>query len=254
MKIDNQKLKEELKDIMGEEPIFYLKFTKEKDWGKDIVNGRIYMNTIQYFRDLEKKMLKQGQGDKNELKQKFRFFNMKIIDPKTNKTLMAVPEVNAKFEYTEDADVFLFCMLGVTVDDLEIVECGENFIKVTPSFLKNDINKIKEDFGENVVFINGPMFRKLINEKIEGRELEAILDKVIYCEQNNREKMEVFSTYSNKRFLYKDNIFAYQKESRLAIDKKYIKNHYLELGSLANISFMCTIEKLIRNEYKIRTY
>lgn len=69
----------------------FVKFTKE-EYVNDILDGNLYMNNFKYFIDLEKKKRIKGQGDKFEAAFVTRAVDLRIIDPRTKKSLESVKE------------------------------------------------------------------------------------------------------------------------------------------------------------------
>ncbi len=58
-------VKQELKKFFGEGPLFYIKFTREEQWAKDILQGKLFMNKLEYYRNLELNSGIKGQGIKH---------------------------------------------------------------------------------------------------------------------------------------------------------------------------------------------
>lgn len=249
MKIEKKRLKDELTRVVGENPIFYLKFTSQRTYAEDVSNGKLYMNTVQYYRELEEKMRIKGQGDRDELKQLLDIFNIQIIDKRTDNLFLSFPFGKATFEIDGDKDIFLFCLTGITIKDLEIIEYDDESADLQLPFPKDKIDNIRKDFGEHVVIINGPSFDNLINRKINGIEESALFGKVNYTEHNFIEKINAYNTFSAKRFLYKGIDFSYQKEFRLALQKEFVIDNYFSINSISDISHICTIDELI--DYRI---
>lgn len=245
MKISREKLKDDLKHIIGDEPIFYLKFTGIPERAQEIVDGNFYVNTVQYFRDLEESSLKKGQGDRNELKQHLELFNVNIIEHDTNKLFMSFPTAKATIEITGDSEVYLFCLTGINIDDFEIIEHDDNCVKLRLPYSEDDIQNIKNDFGNYVVIINGRDFRNLIYDKLINSGIEAIFNKVIYCEQNTIQRINAYGKLLAERFLYKEMFFNYQKEYRLAVNKNHVEKNRFKIGSIKRISHICTVDELV---------
>ncbi len=239
---------EQLRNYFGEQPILYLKFIKDKLWGEDIVKGNLYANSVQYYRDLELRTLAPGQGDKNELLQHFNLYDIRIFNSETNDLILGFPNTQATLEFDGDKDIYLFCLVGITFEDLEIEVISDDIIRFKIPFIKDSISKIKEDFGENVVVINGPSFRSVLHECIQKREV--IFGKVVYCEPNSSIRVDAYSIGAAERFFYKDLMFRYQKEYRLAIQNRFICNNYYKIKPIDDISYICTLDELL--EFEIR--
>lgn len=251
MKIIKQQIINNLKCIIGDEPIFYIKHTRQKDWAEDLSNGRFFMNTVQYYRDLEEKTLKKGQGDKFELKEHLDVINIDIINKTTNNTCLTIPSAKFSLEINGDCDAYLFCMTGLTFDDFEIIEYNDTTARVKFKFTPEYIKHIKEDFGEYLVIITGLDFRKYITNNTCGSGIPCVFGKVLYRKKNDFERLNAFNTFSPTRFLYKDLDFIDQREYRFAIPNKYIKNNFLNLEPINNISSICKIDDLLDYEILI---
>ena len=55
-----------LKERFKENIILLLKFTSKREYAESILNGDLYMNNVQYYRDYEEKLKRKGLGDKDE--------------------------------------------------------------------------------------------------------------------------------------------------------------------------------------------
>ena len=251
MKSDEKILKEQLKNLLGKEPLFYLKFTGCKEWGQDILNGNLFMNTIEYFRELELKTGIQGQGDRNELKCTFDIFEVKIIDKQTNQIVCTLPKGVFSTEFKSDKDIKLFCLTGITLDDLEVGDYDEDKANLIFPFSIEDVEQIKQDFGEYVVLIDGKKFRQAIHKAANDKNLGMVFEKVIYCEPNTLQRIKAFEKGTEDRFLYKDILFEYQKEYRLAANLPSKQDNYYEIGDISDFAHIFTIEEFLNLEFWI---
>lgn len=196
MNLKEVEIKQELKRFVGEAPILYLKHVRKEKWAKDLHDGKLFVNPVKFFRELEEKSGKKGQGDRNELIQRLEITNGKIINHDTNETFLEFSSTNAKIEIEGDKDYCLYCISGITIDDLELLETNESSVTFKLPFNEELIENLKKDFGEYVVIISGLDFRKLIDNLIVNERVKAIFGKVKYVKPNTLQKMEAFNTFS----------------------------------------------------------
>lgn len=246
MNFNEEEIKQELKCFIGEDPILYLKHVREEEWAKDIYSGKLFMNTVKFFRELEENSGIRGQGDRHELIQRLEITNGKIINNDTNEVFLEFGSANASIEIEGDKDVYIYCASAITLDDLELLERNESSVTFKLPFDEEVIKDLKKDFGEYVVLISGPGFRSRIDSLISHNKLKAIFRKVKYCETNALQKVEAFNISSAERFFYKDIDLAYQKEYRLAVNKEFIKDGYLDIGTIKEIAYICKIDDLAK--------
>ena len=46
--MNEENVKNELKDFFGQQPIFFIKFVSKEEYAEDIVNGKLFMNKVSY--------------------------------------------------------------------------------------------------------------------------------------------------------------------------------------------------------------
>lgn len=240
--MDTNKIKavKSLKTLFKNKVILLLKFTDKESYAKDILNGNLYMNTVQYYRNLEEEYKIKGLGDKDEVKQVFAFEELNLIP--NNQNLMGNNEslkfkkAKGKFYFKEDSIIPMYCMMGLTIDDFEICEVENNIAKLRINLENLNIDRMVQDFGQYVSIINYPEFKKRIIGRCEEDNFYCEYGVVNYCEENNLEKINSYIEGSTKRFLYKDLFFEYQKEFRWVILGKDInESHFYNIGSLEGI-------------------
>lgn len=81
----DEKVIRQLEKRLGTGPIFLLKFCNCKRYAEDVCEGKLYANTIDYFRKIEEQDGERGQGDKNEAVLTLRSNVIKFIENKTNR-------------------------------------------------------------------------------------------------------------------------------------------------------------------------
>ena len=93
----------ELKEYIGNNPLFYLKFCRCLEYANDILNGNLYSNNVKYFRELEEKEHEHGQGDLHEVALLAKSENITLYDntilPKffTKKIIILIRKCKFKF-------------------------------------------------------------------------------------------------------------------------------------------------------------
>jgi len=243
-----------LKNYFGDKVLFYVKFTKE-EWARDISEGNLYMKTIGYYRQLEAEKSSKGQGDKCELLLSLFFSEMSF---KSHKNDIEIPINPGKviFEFGEDKNKPAFCISGLTIDDMILDKWDENNISMNWPYSKEDIDFIKEEFGEYVVILMANEFEQRINNSLNN-DTPGIFKKVQYVPENSLERANAFFKVSPDRFFFKNLEFKNQREYRIVLnenieDKKIMKiadlqdiSHVMRIEDFSNLqfSFKCILEK-----------
>ena len=239
-----EKYKKEFLDIYGDRIFVYLKFTKSEEWAKDIINGRLYMNPIGFYRDLELKDGMKGQGDSQELRLVSENIQIKLITHNPEKEI-PLDSKRVKFQYTNDQHTPIFCILGIRVRDLVVCDYDEQSIKVRFPFNASDVEHLKRDFGEFVVMVSPEGFECAVHNTLTSQNLNGFFKEVIYCDPDSLERQEDFLKGSIRRYLYKNIDFAYQKEFRLVLDEKITSGKFFDVGSLSDFSHILKVEDFL---------
>ncbi len=240
-------IRKELKEFFGERPLFYIKFTREEKWAKDILEGKLFMNKVDYYRQLELNSGIKGQGDLSELKAKIIPLEIKIERKDTN-LVIPLKVKSLEFELDEDKQKPVFCITGLTIDDMIIDSYCENSVKLRLPYKKEDADLLRKEFGEYVVVLNPKQFEENISNTLNNEGIGWIFGKVKYTGENSFERIEAFSNSTPERFLYKDLEFKHQREYRLVLDENIENNKTLSIGSLCNAGGIQRIDDFLNLE------
>lgn len=240
-------IRKELKEFFGERPLFYIKFTREEKWAKDILEGKLFMNKVDCYRKLELNSGEKGQGDLSELKAKIIPLEVKLKSKNTN-VVIPLKVRSLEFELDEDKHKLVFCITGLTIDDMIIDSYCQNSVKLRFPYKEKDADLLRKEFGEYVVVLNPKQFEENISNTLNNEGIGWIFGKVKYTCENSLERIEAFSNSIPERFLYKDLEFQYQKEYRLVLDENIDNNKILSIGSLYNGGGIQRIEDFLTTE------
>lgn len=224
-------VKQELREFFGDRPILYIKFTRNRQWAEDILNGKIFMNKIDYYRMLELNSGVKGQGDIEELKSTVIPLELELIHNESN-TSIPIDASKLQFEFREDKDKAVFCMTGLTIDDMIIDSYDSNLVKLKFPYKMENIDLLKHEFGEYAAIFSPEEFKAKLSKALEKEGIEWILEKVKYVHENSLEKLHSFLEGRDERFLYKNLEFEHQKEYRLILDENIEKAKVLFIESL----------------------
>lgn len=250
MNSEKKCIKEFLTKFHGNKPLFYLKFTKEREWAQDISDGKLFMNNSNLYRKIEAATGIKGQGDSDELKLKLSDVTGYIVLDENN-TKFPFHSPLIKMENDNDKYMPMFCLTVLTIDNFDIVEFNKIFnqnqeileVTLKCSFTTEELNKMKEEFGKYIViFANN--FDKVLGSFLDELGEEYQLDIVRYTKNNDMDRTKAFSANNLDRFFYKDLDFEYQKEIRLVINRIVHDNMTLTVDSLKDISYMTNADNL----------
>lgn len=232
---DRSYLLSQIEMHIGERPLFYLKFCSEERFAFDVANGDLYGNAAEYFRNIENESGEVGQGDKNELLCIIETQRITAIDPITGKVFMTAPSGQMKIEFGVDKVIPIVSFVGISLRDMVLYDFDGAHAEFRFPFTDDECIRIKEKFGNYCVIIGArELEAKIENYCRSVGGADFIFDKVTYCSQNTIQRIDAFNKGDKRRFLYKNEAFAYQREYRLAIAIEMPDDHFIRLGKLEN--------------------
>lgn len=228
----------QLEGLSGTRPMFYMKFCSEKKFAEDVIAGKLYANTPEYFRQKELKSGIRGQGDKDELTLTFAAENLTAYDRDTGDLAftMSAPTVRIKFD--EDEKIPLVSFVGIPLHDMKFIDADEKHAEFDFPFTEDEFETMEETFGKYCVLINARELERKIKNLCKDLSAEYLFEPMIYTPSNSLEKMKVYQTGEKERFLYKDDDLSYQREYRLAIAIEIPEDHYINIGKLSNATIL----------------
>lgn len=238
----------QIKKFVGANPLFYLKFVKERNFAEDIKNGKLYSHSAAYFRDLEINSGECGQGDQFELINIIECTDMKFINQDTGNCDFTLPKVNLKIRFESDDNVPIVSFVGLTIDDLVLDYYDENHASFLFPFTEEEFDDMCKKFGPYCTLIDGIQLRNVIEKFSYDNKVDYIFDKVQYCTHNTIERIQAFANVLNERFLYKNENFKYQREYRLAINMQIPNDNFIRIGSCIKV-VNCLKSSELKNIY-----
>ena len=225
-----------------------LKFVKTEDRAKSVMNGKLYGNTPEYFRNREKETGERGQGDANELVLVQEVFNLALMND--GKPFFESPNATVKIRYREDDTKTMVSFIGLSLNDLEFdgYEDGQEVYKLP--FTDEDCAYFSSTFGAHCVVIHGPSLQDMLKKYEGSTGIKVTLGKVQYYPKNSVERAARFASPTDDRFFLKDSEFAAQREYRAYFDMNLPENHIVNIGSLEH----CSNHLEARDLTKLRAY
>lgn len=184
--------------------------------------GKIFCNTIRYFREQQKK-------DKNRHDSREGAFKTELLNPDSLKISVDGKKLPVKFTYARlnefdnsKDDHKLYCMYGFKKKHIT----GKPFI-----------DKRNVDFGSKALIIsNTEEFVKRIENKLKEMGIKYSYDYVSYYEEETiNDQLSVY---------HKPKDFNYQSEFRFLINENDSENLVIKIGSLKDISSIIDSSKL----------
>ncbi|MGS0929535.1 hypothetical protein [Bacillus safensis] len=225
-----------------------LKFSK-KEYLEDLRKGKLYLNNFQYFRDVEKKEKRKGQGDAYDLTLKMDNIKWTLSDPES-KTILVNGKGNASMEYKEDYQTHVFCTTGITSDYLEIIEEDEKTIRAKLVFPEGFKQQILDGFGDHVLIINPGAFLSAIESA--GHSMASNRVKYRNLDLLYSDRVDNFVQGKKERFFEKDNFFKYQNEYRFVFPSLISDSPIvLDIDNIEKESTLMSVEDFFNLEMSI---
>lgn len=255
-------LVEQIENLTGSRPLFYLKFCSREKFASDICEGKLYGNTAKYFRDKELKTGERGQGDIFELLLSIKTERVSLIDNDTGNLVLSAPNGTLNVQFKGDDTIPIVSFVGIPLIDMELLEVDETHAKFKFPFTEKEYDTMSERFGEYCVIISAREIEAQVASYCKHFSCDYIFDRVEYCDQNRIDRMQAFNKCSKERFLYKNSDLEYQREYRLAFGMEMPEDHYINLDpiksakiisskSLKNIIFVIDYKSYKKDEEKV---
>lgn len=225
-------------DLPRDKTAFLLKFIKP-EYEDDFIQGKLYMNTLKYFIDLERESRVRGKGDALEASAVFTDVELTFKDPETGEVLLKGRAGRTNFHLNERIQSPVLCMYSVDKDVLRIVSEDENFINTIPQIDEVDLDTLLSDFGDNMLIIDPNEFANRVIKRCREINLSYRMGKVNYHDFNINYSNRVekyFDLDSSDICFVKNNFFKKQNEFRILLGDIYTKEPYiLDIGDISDI-------------------
>ena len=231
-------------------PVFYLKFCSKREYAEDVLAGKLYANTPLYFRELEAKYKKRGQGDINDVALRFRTFNLTFHTQGCTTPILTIPSCTVQFSYKADDLLPMVSFLGITLSDLTFVTANERSATFRLSHNADELKTIEDHLGKYCVLIDAKELNDHIRQACQHNNILYNFAPEIYAPKDSSEKKDAFANKKIERLSFKDLDLSYQHEYRLALNTAMPEDHYIHIGKLTN-AFLLEVNHLGTMELSI---
>lgn len=194
---------------------------------KETQEGKLRMSPLQNYRKLEKTD-KCGRLDENE---------GSILNPPQSQECDIIfnGKVGAKVKGIHisayiDTPIICFTRINPIINESR-VNYGIDF-----EIIKNFITDPEDEYG--LLIIDYEMFGKRCQEHLDSMGEEWQLKPVTY---SDNDPIDVLKTYLPDVLFQKRNMYAYQHEVRLWVNKNVEEPYYLNIGDISDISVLYPI-------------
>lgn len=228
----------QIEKLVGSKPFVYLKFCSQKKYAQDVLNGDLFSNTAEWFRNKENETGERGQGDKDELMLPFVAEKVSVFDYETGEHVMDYIKPNVTLRFNDDDHLPLVCFVGIPLRDMNLLEYDESHAVFSLPFSQEEHQTMEERFGKYCVLIDARELENKIVEFCDKNNCDYIFDKVDYRDKNSLERMKAFASLSPARVLFKNSDLAYQREYRLVLPDGVLEDNYVKLGGFDNATIL----------------
>lgn len=203
-----------------------VKFLKA-EYVNSLIEGKLFMNRLGFFIDLEKKKNSKGQGDKYEGAYVAPIEQGCLISPETNKVFATFKKGTETRRYKNVKKVPVFCCTIFNSSDLHVVSETATSVSVQVRLSEEHKENLLKDFGEKAVVLPNYFLDKVGDAVVKGN-LEGRHGPVQYVDYGvwSAERKEAFDKASDNMFFWKDKYFEYQQEYRIAIINKFVESYF----------------------------
>lgn len=179
-----------------------IKFFEEQEHAKEFLAGKLYLNTVAYFK--EREASQDGRGDRFEIPS--QWWQSKDVSIEFGDTTMEAPSLTGQvvIQHDDHDSTNLLCMYAGTEDQLEIVSEGTvRRHRVPEKCLK---------MGRRPVLVrNVPEFFRRFDAEMARLKVDYFRGLVRYFDR------DTFSGKLDDPVIWKSNEFEWQREYRFGV-------------------------------------
>ena len=237
--------------------IFFVKFSNNKTHLETLQKGTLYLNTLEFYNELENQLKKKGMGDGFEARDVWSNLELNLYDNKTNNLVLSGKARQAMFWSKEDSEKHVLCLSHIDYSNLEIYEESRDSFKANIVFSDIEKEQIKENFGEYALIISAYAFINNLDNNLKKSRVDYIAGKVKYSDYsiNNTERIESYINNKPDKYLWKDSFFSDQKEYRVVVINRDSADHIeMQIDDMTSFSFLTTVDELFNNGYTVESH
>jgi len=241
-------------ELPNDQTAFLLKFVTP-EYENDFIQGKLYMNPLQYFMNREKESGIRGVGDALEASAVFVDVDLTLKDPDTDEVVMKGKAGRINFHSNERVQSPALCMYAVDKDVLKVESEDETYINAKPLIDQTDLEKLISDFGDNMLIINAAKFAERVIRKCAEDDIKFRMGKVKYFDfsRNFTNRINAYYDLDGSDICFiKDDFFKSQNEFRILLDDVYTESHYiLDVGDLSDITTKFKISDFFSGQFAV---
>lgn len=215
-----------------------LKFMDAKHVDSFLNEGLLYMNTIDYFRNIESED-EAVRGDPHEGLQASLRAEETIIEINGIKLDGVVGKIDVRYNHQDETNIYSMAIIG----DHDIIKEG-GVLRLSEKF---------EKFGNKAVLISGndiSTFLEMVKSAISRDQAlqsactgDRFSQPVSYVERDGHHPgLGIFSKFSD---------YAWQYEWRIALKQRNPGPYSLKIGNLSNIATVLNTEDIVKSEIRL---
>lgn len=241
-------------ELPKDKSAFLLKFIKP-EYEDSFVEGKLYMNTLKYFIDLEKESGIRGVGDAYEASAVYSDLKASLINPDTREVLVDGKIAKLNFHSIERVNTPVFCMFAVDKDVLKVVSADKDYVYTIAHLEKSELEQLIKDFGNNMYVLDAFEFASRVKRKCEDLNILCKMNKVEYHDfsKNYESRIRKYQDLESVNVCFiKDDFFKCQNEYRILLDNVYSETPYvLDIGDISDIATKFKITDFFNGELRI---
>lgn len=241
----------EIEKVESVQICLLLKFASEKWHLESLQSGKLRMNNLKTFIDMEKEDGKKGMGDMLEVSNVINQLNFKLLDPDTDEVILEGSSSRAIMSLNHCKSKPVFCMAIIDSKMLEVLDEDDTCYKCKVIFSEVQQQRFIEDFGNYALILPVSGFLRRVIEAFEKQDYGYVYQPVMYddFDINHSKRLMSFAEENTDVFFWKDKSIEYQNEFRIVILNKDIEEPLItDIGDMSDISFIVTSEQLFSNE------
>lgn len=205
-------------------PQALLKFGDEKHL-KQLQEGKVYLNTMQFFREYEEKESDTVIGDKSEGFFEFYAKSLQFRIPEDKSVITKIPNCTISFAINK-IPYNMVCFYTIYEGNLD------------KKISEEDKEKL-EIFGDHVLIIDQPnLFFHKLDQELINRGYGGERAPVQYCMDGKNVKQDIESFQANPEtaLFRKSERYSYQREYRYVLEGKSNAPVIVDIGNISDFT------------------